>query len=134
MNESAKGEERRRGQRRKQPVGCFFDRENLPRPQDSGLRGTLSDRRQSQPSPGAAPTLTPWAKNVAWVLQQMYDSEINFTISVFWDAGFDWKLGDELNGYVADGCAKTMEDCVVQLGRAAIEHFPDSVFAKVVTQ
>jgi hypothetical protein len=28
-------------------------------------------------------------------LQALYDSEINFTISTFWDAGFKWKLGDD---------------------------------------
>jgi len=33
----------------------------------------------------------------------LYDSEINFEISCFWDAGFNWKLGDSVNGYVAEG-------------------------------
>ncbi len=31
--------------------------------------------------------------------QALYDSKINFTISTFWDGGFTWKLGDELNGF-----------------------------------
>ena len=31
-------------------------------------------------------------------LDVLYDSEINLTVSPLWDAGFRWKLGDEMNG------------------------------------
>jgi hypothetical protein len=31
-------------------------------------------------------------------LQGLYESEINHTVSAFWDCGFRWKLGDDLNG------------------------------------
>lgn len=34
--------------------------------------------------------------------QEIYDSEINVSISWFWDGGIDVKLGDEMNGYKAD--------------------------------
>jgi len=40
-----------------------------------------------------------WAET----LQAMYDSEINFSISTFWDGGFDWKLGDAMNGFKCGG-------------------------------
>ena len=66
-------------------------------------------------------------------LQKLYDSEINFEISTFWDAGFDWKLGDEMNGYkevCEGGCCDTLETAVIALAIAAVKHFPDSVFAK----
>ena len=32
------------------------------------------------------------------ILQRLYDSEINFEVSGFYDAGFDVRLGDHLNG------------------------------------
>jgi hypothetical protein len=38
-------------------------------------------------------------------LQRLYDSEINFELSCFWDGGFIWKLGDSANGYAAEGRA-----------------------------
>ena len=62
------------------------------------------------------------------VFQELYDSEINFVVSTFWDAGFDWKLGDEMNGFKAGGCCHTMADVEKQLAKAAVEHFPRSVF------
>lgn len=46
-------------------------------------------------------------------LQALYDSEIGFAISAEWDRGFAWKLGDELNGYKAEGQAKTLDDAVI---------------------
>ena len=33
--------------------------------------------------------------------QRLYDSEINFEVSCFWDADFDVRLGDALNGFLA---------------------------------
>ena len=64
------------------------------------------------------------------VLQALYGSEINFSLSTFWDAGFDWKLGDDMNGFVAEGAAKTLAEAISALANAACRHFPDSVFAK----
>jgi hypothetical protein len=62
-------------------------------------------------------------------LKKLYASEINFRIEAFWDAGFRWKLGDDVNGYVAEGAAKTLEDAAWLLAGAAREHFPESQFA-----
>ena len=36
------------------------------------------------------------------VFQELYDSEINFSISVLWDGGFELKMGDNLNGFDAE--------------------------------
>ena len=36
------------------------------------------------------------------LLQELYNSEINLHLSWMWDAGFDVKLGDEMNGYKAE--------------------------------
>jgi hypothetical protein len=35
------------------------------------------------------------------ILQRLYDSEINFEVAGFYDAGFDVRLGDALNGFLA---------------------------------
>jgi hypothetical protein len=61
--------------------------------------------------------------------QDLYDSEINFQISCFWNAGFEWKLGDEMNGFRARGRADTYEQAVEALASAAREHYPESLFA-----
>lgn len=63
------------------------------------------------------------------ILQALYDSEINCEIRWLWDGGIDWKLfgaGTE----IIDGNEPTMTEAVYELARAAINHFPDSDFAK----
>ena len=62
-------------------------------------------------------------------LQRLYDSEINFRVSCFWDAGVDWALGDEGNGFKASGNAATVEEALRELFDAASTHFPESFFA-----
>lgn len=62
-------------------------------------------------------------------LQDLYNSEINFCLSSFWDGGFDWRLGDEMNGFKASGCSLTLDDALEDLASAALDHYPDSVFA-----
>jgi hypothetical protein len=63
------------------------------------------------------------------ILQAFYDSEINFEISAFWDGGFTWKLGDSMNGFDAQGNARTIQQAVPELSAAALKHYPDSAFA-----
>jgi hypothetical protein len=63
-------------------------------------------------------------------LQGLYESEVNYTVSAFWGCGFRWKLGDGLNGFVAEGSAATFDQAVSNLAQAAIEHFPESAFAR----
>jgi len=62
-------------------------------------------------------------------LQELYDSEINFQISTFWDSGFDWKLGDNLNGFVDGGNEDSFNEAIESLVNAAVRHFPKSKFA-----
>ena len=64
------------------------------------------------------------------ILQELYDSEINFKISTFWDAGFDWQLGDEMNGWKANGIANTFAGAAIALESAALLYFPDSSFTQ----
>ena len=57
-------------------------------------------------------------------LQQLYDNEINFSLNTFWDGGFVWALGDEVNGFLDRGRADTFEQAVSELIAAAIRHHP----------
>jgi hypothetical protein len=63
------------------------------------------------------------------VLQDLYDSEINFAVSTFWDDGFLVQLDDGLNGFKAETKVRRWDEVEPWLTKAAIEHFPDSVFA-----
>jgi len=64
-------------------------------------------------------------------LQDLYDSEINCSISCFWDGGWQFKLGDEMNGFCAVSYCATFKEGVNWLTEQALIHYPDSVFAKV---
>jgi len=64
------------------------------------------------------------------ILQDLYDSEINFSIATFWDNGFEVKLGDDMNGFVASGNAAQFSNAVEWLMVRAIEKYPNSLFAK----
>jgi hypothetical protein len=61
-------------------------------------------------------------------LQKIYDSEINVTITWFWDGGVDVKLGDDLNGYEAEGQVKTIAEVVPWLQQAIAKHYPRSAY------
>lgn len=66
----------------------------------------------------------------AVILQDLYDSEINYTIATFWDAGFRVMLGDDVDGFIAQTRASTFTQAVQWLALAAIAHHPRSEFAK----
>jgi len=68
------------------------------------------------------------------ILQELYDSEINFEIRCFWDAGFQVRLGDETNGFVyeseRDSLALTLREAVDVLRDRAVACYPESQFAR----
>jgi hypothetical protein len=67
--------------------------------------------------------------NLAAELQAIYDSEINVEIGWFWDGGIDVRLGDKMNGYLAEQNVSSMAEIVRWL-QAAIAHFyPESTYA-----
>ncbi|WP_407188595.1 hypothetical protein [Bradyrhizobium centrosematis] len=70
----------------------------------------------------------------AHILQDLYDSEINFAIATFWDCGFEIRLGDPLNGFAAIGNADNFAEAVEWLRVLAIQNYPESMFAKVHRQ
>ena len=64
------------------------------------------------------------------IFQRLYDSEINFEVSGFYDAGFDVRLGDALNGLLAEGKVETWAEAEAWLRDQALAHFPISKFAQ----
>jgi hypothetical protein len=63
------------------------------------------------------------------IFQRLYDSEINFEVSGFYDAGFDVRLGDALNGFL-EGKVETWAEAEAWLRDQALAHFPGSKFAQ----
>lgn len=66
------------------------------------------------------------------IIQALYRSEINCSISCFWDAGWDVKVGDEINGWRAQTnfANDKLGDAGPWLIAAAKRAWPDSEFAK----
>jgi hypothetical protein len=62
--------------------------------------------------------------------QQLYESEINFSVSCFWDGGFDVKLGDQLNGFAAEAHLDSWDEVEPWLQSKAQLYYPESGFAK----
>jgi squalene cyclase len=64
------------------------------------------------------------------IFRDLYDSEINYSISCFWDCGWTVKLGDPLNGWAAEAYCDSWDEAAQFLRRAAITAYPDSSFAE----
>jgi len=62
------------------------------------------------------------------VLMNLYRSEINCSISSFWDNGFLVQLGDDMNGFLAEAQVRTPMEAAAFLDKAAREHFPESAY------
>jgi hypothetical protein len=58
-------------------------------------------------------------------LQSLYDAEINAQISWFWDGGFQWALGDQMNGLRSIGRADTISEAISNLLESAREEYPE---------
>jgi hypothetical protein len=63
-------------------------------------------------------------------LQRIYDSEINVSISWFWDGGIDVRLGDAINGFPADENVPSIKDILPWLQEAIAHFYPDSTYAR----
>lgn len=59
-----------------------------------------------------------------WVFQRLYDLEINFSVSCFWDGGFEVGLGDDMNGWRATGNVRTWEEVAPWLLANAMKFWP----------
>jgi hypothetical protein len=51
------------------------------------------------------------------VMKKLYESEINCSISSFWDNAWEVKLGDEMNGFVAQETCRTLDEAANFLDR-----------------
>jgi hypothetical protein len=73
------------------------------------------------------------SSTLAHVLQQLYASEINCSVSCFWDGGWELRLGDEMNGWRANRTFKNDElesQGVSWLIKNARAVWPQSEFAR----
>jgi hypothetical protein len=66
---------------------------------------------------------------LAGELQKIYDSEINVRIGWFRDCGFEVRLGDEMNGYLAEESVRTIDEVVPWLQEAIAHFYPNSTYA-----
>ena len=65
-------------------------------------------------------------------LQRIYDSEINVRIDWLWDGGIDVRLGDELNGYLAQENASSIDGIVPWLQEMIAHFYPDSYLREIL--
>lgn len=63
-------------------------------------------------------------------IDELYDSEINFSISVFWDMGFKVEIGDQVNGILDIQHFETIREAIAWLAVSAVKYFPQSEFAE----
>ena len=68
--------------------------------------------------------------NIFDALNDLYKSEINFSISCFWDNGFDVKLGDSINGFKVEENFDSLYDAMQWLFNMTIKHYPNSSFSE----
>jgi len=62
------------------------------------------------------------------VIDALYASEINCSITSFWDGGIVVKLGDVMNGFKAERECATAAEAAEFLDHAAREHYPESCY------
>ena len=67
--------------------------------------------------------------DLALELQKIYDSEINIEIGWVWDGGIDVRLGDRMNGYLAEENMKAVSDIIPWLREAIAHFYPQSGYA-----
>lgn len=73
--------------------------------------------------------MTNTPSDVFLIPQRLYDSEINFSISCFWDGGFTVKIGDDINGFKADEQVGTYGQALEWLDRKVRQRYPESLYA-----
>ena len=69
------------------------------------------------------------APDLAVELQKIYDSEINVRIGWFWDGGIEIRLGDDMNGYLAEETVSVVAEIVPWLQEAIAHFYPESSYA-----
>jgi hypothetical protein len=67
--------------------------------------------------------------DLAAELRRIYDSEINVRVGWFWDCGIEVRLGDDMNGYLAEENVRTVDEIVPWLQEAIAHFYPHSTYA-----
>lgn len=65
------------------------------------------------------------------VIQDLYNSEINFAVSTMWDGGFEVQIGDQVSGFKAKATFWHWGQVEQWLTAEAIKHWPMSDFAMI---
>lgn len=71
--------------------------------------------------------------DLAAELQKIYDSEINIRIGWLWDGGIEVRLGDEVNGFLAEESVGSIADIVPWLQEAIAHFFPTSSYTASIS-
>jgi hypothetical protein len=67
--------------------------------------------------------------DMAMELQKIYDSEINIEIGWVWDGGIEVRIGDRLNGYLAEENVTSVSEIIPWLQEAIAHFYPESGYA-----
>jgi DNA-directed RNA polymerase subunit RPC12/RpoP len=67
--------------------------------------------------------------DLAIELQKIYDSEINIRIAWMWDGGIEIRLGDEMNGFLAEEVVPSAGEILPWLQEAIAHFFAESTYA-----
>ena len=70
--------------------------------------------------------------DLAFELQKIYDSEINVEIGWFWDCGINVRLGDKMNGYLAEETVGSAFEILPWLQEAIAHFLPESAYANTL--
>jgi hypothetical protein len=65
-------------------------------------------------------------------LQKIYDSEINLRIAWLWDGGIEVRLGDEMNGFLAEENVRSVPEIVPWLQEAIAHFLPDLILRQIL--
>jgi len=63
-------------------------------------------------------------------LQRIYDGEINVRINGLWDCGIEVRLGDEVNGFLAEETFALVDGILPWLQQAIAHFYPASTYAQ----
>src|SRR5215475_9206498 len=72
------------------------------------------------------------AMDLAAELQKIYDSEINVEMGWLWDGGIDVRLGDWMNGFLAEENVTSVPDILPWLQEAIAHFYLDSTYARLL--
>lgn len=69
--------------------------------------------------------------DIGKVLIELHNSEINAPVETFYDSSITVRLGDQMNGFVAEHVAGGFAEAATWLHDTAIAHYPNSAYTKV---